>query len=88
MPSTSRRAATRSARGRADGRGLASPMPATVVRVIAEPGLRVSRGDTLVVLEAMKMELSIRAPHDGLVQAVHCTEGQLVQPGVVLVDLD
>jgi len=72
------------ARGR---EGLASPMPATVVRVVAQPGLRVARGDTLVVLEAMKMELSIRAPHDGLVQAVHCTEGQLVQPGVVLVDL-
>jgi 3-methylcrotonyl-CoA carboxylase alpha subunit len=74
---------------RARGRdGLASPMPATVVRVLAQPGVRVARGDTLVVLEAMKMELSIRAPHDGLVQAVHCTEGQLVQPGVALVDLD
>jgi 3-methylcrotonyl-CoA carboxylase alpha subunit len=76
---------------RAPGRGheaLAAPMPATVVRVVAAPGMRVSMGDALVVLEAMKMELPIRAPRDGVVSAVHCREGDLVQPGVVLVDLE
>jgi 3-methylcrotonyl-CoA carboxylase alpha subunit len=36
----------------------------------------------------MKMELPIRAPRDGVVTAVHCREGDLVQPGVVLVDLE
>jgi 3-methylcrotonyl-CoA carboxylase alpha subunit len=66
---------------------LAAPMPATVVRVVAAPGAKVSRGDTLIVLEAMKMELAIKAPADGVVTAVHCTEGQLVQPGVALVDV-
>jgi biotin carboxyl carrier protein len=76
------------ARTHARGReGLAAPMPATVVRVVAGPGTRVSMGDALVVLEAMKMELPIRAPRDGVVTAVHCREGDLVQPGVVLVDL-
>jgi biotin carboxyl carrier protein len=68
--------------------GLTAPMPATVVRVVASPGRRVSVGDALVVLEAMKMELPIRAPRDGVVTAVHCREGDLVQPGVVLVDLE
>jgi biotin carboxyl carrier protein len=67
---------------------LSAPMPATVVRVAAEVGARVSRGDSLVVLEAMKMELSIKAPADGVVTAVHCREGQLVQAGTVLVDLE
>jgi biotin carboxyl carrier protein len=39
------------------------------------------------MLEAMKMELPLRAPHDGVVRAVHCTPGQLVQPGIPLVEL-
>jgi len=38
------------------------------------------------VLEAMKMELPLRAPQDGTIAAVHCSEGQLVQPGIVLID--
>jgi 3-methylcrotonyl-CoA carboxylase alpha subunit len=79
------------ARRRSRGPGadrLAAPMPATVVTVPAVAGMRVARGDTLVVLEAMKMELPLRAPHAGVVRAVHCTEGELVQPGVTLVDLE
>lgn len=67
---------------------LSAPMPATVIRVTATLGAAVKRGDTLVVLEAMKMELPVRAPADGTVRAVHCREGQLVQPGVSLVELD
>jgi 3-methylcrotonyl-CoA carboxylase alpha subunit len=39
------------------------------------------------VLEAMKMELPIRAPREGIIAAVHCEPGELVQPGVALVDL-
>ncbi len=58
------------------------------VRVDAVPGARVRKGDTLLILEAMKMELPIRAPADGVVRAVHCREGELVTPGVALVDLD
>jgi len=76
---------------RADARGrdaLTSPMPATVVRIAAPAGTRVTKGDTLIVLEAMKMELPIRAAHDGIVRAVHCREGELVQPGVVLVEIE
>jgi biotin carboxyl carrier protein len=77
------------ARAQARGHeGLSAPMPATVVRVLARPGTRVSMGDTLVVLEAMKMELPIRATRDGVVSAVHCREGDLVQPGTVLVDME
>ena len=67
---------------------FASPMPATVVHVLVEPGAKVGRGDTLVVLEAMKMELPIRTPRDGVVRAVHCQVGELVQPGVNLLDLE
>ena len=45
------------------------------------------KGDTVVLLEAMKMELPLRAPADGTVAAVHCREGELVQAESVLVEL-
>ena len=80
--------ATGRARVRSASHDLASPMPATVIRVLVEPGATVARGDTLVMLEAMKMELPIRAPRDGVVRAVHCKSGELVQPGVNLLDLE
>ena len=67
---------------------LSAPMPATVVRVLVAPGDRVTRGAPLVLLEAMKMELPLRAPRDAIVEAVRCAEGELVQPGVPLIDLD
>jgi len=71
-----------------DEAALASPMPATVSAVKVKPGDRVSKGDVLVTLEAMKMELPIRAPRDGVVSRVACEPGELVQPGIPLVTLD
>lgn len=75
-------------RGRAGAGDLSSPMPATVVRVMVEIGDAVSRGQTLIMLEAMKMEVPIKAPADGVVTAVHCQPGELVQPGVALLDVE
>jgi biotin carboxyl carrier protein len=66
---------------------LAAPMPATVRQIRATVGDVVARGDTLVVLEAMKMELPLRANVDGTVVAVHCQIGELVAPGRNLVEL-
>ena len=70
-----------------DQDALSPPMSATVVRVLVAAGDAVRQGDTLVALEAMKMELPIRAPRDGIVRAILCQEGQLVQPGKALVEL-
>lgn len=67
---------------------LAAPMPASVLRVEVAPGQRVARGDVLIVLEAMKMELPLMAPRDGVVKAVRGRPGELVQPGVPLVELE
>ena len=67
---------------------LASPMPATVVDVRVAAGDRVSRGDVLVTVEAMKMELPIVAPRDATVTAVRCARGDLVQAGAPLVELE
>jgi acetyl/propionyl-CoA carboxylase alpha subunit len=78
-----------SRRGSARHHGtLAAPMPATVIRLQSASGDRVSRGDVLIVLEAMKMELPIRAPADGVVTAVNCRIGDLVQPGTALIEFD
>jgi 3-methylcrotonyl-CoA carboxylase alpha subunit len=66
---------------------LMAPMPATVLKVSAAPGAHVKAGDALVVLEAMKMEIALRAPHDGVVTAINCREGELVQPEMILVEL-
>jgi acetyl/propionyl-CoA carboxylase alpha subunit len=67
--------------------GMMAPMPATVVSIAAAPGTRVATGDPVVVLEAMKMELVVRAPRDGEVAAVHCRVGELVRPGTRLAEL-
>jgi biotin carboxyl carrier protein len=70
----------------AHGGSLSAPMPATVLRIQTSPGAVVKRGETLLVLEAMKMELPLRSPQDGTIETVHCREGELVQPGVSLVE--
>jgi biotin carboxyl carrier protein len=67
---------------------LTAPMPATVLAINVEAGQRVERGDVVMVLEAMKMELPIRSPRDGVVKAVRCQAGELVQPGATLLELD
>jgi 3-methylcrotonyl-CoA carboxylase alpha subunit len=72
---------------RDDADALAAPMPATVVRIEVSPGQTVSRDSLLVMLEAMKMELPIRAPRDGRVTAIHCQVGEIVQPGVPLLEI-
>ena len=73
---------------RGAGDQMAAPMPATVVKLLVAAGATVAEGDTLIVLEAMKMELPIRAPRAGVVKSIHCAEGDLVQPGVNLLELE
>jgi acetyl/propionyl-CoA carboxylase alpha subunit len=72
---------TRGARGAGS---LTAPMPGTVVRVETAPGDAVTAGQVLIVLEAMKMEHSVRAPRDGTVGDVRVSAGQAVDQGTVL----
>jgi biotin carboxyl carrier protein len=67
---------------------LTAPMPGTVIAINVAAGDAVKRGDILILLEAMKMELPVRAPGDGRVRAVHCRPGDLVQPETSLIDLE
>ncbi len=75
--------------GRASERGgrVTAPMPGRIVSVAVAAGDRVRTDAVLVVLEAMKMEHSIRSPADAAVAAVHCAVGDRVDEGVELVSL-
>ncbi|MGZ8709852.1 MAG: acetyl-CoA carboxylase biotin carboxyl carrier protein subunit [Thermoanaerobaculia bacterium] len=66
---------------------MAAPMPGLILKILVTKGDVVTKGAPLIVLEAMKMEHQIVATHDGTVSAVNCVEGELVQPGVDLVEL-
>ncbi|MEE9681613.1 acetyl/propionyl/methylcrotonyl-CoA carboxylase subunit alpha [Pseudomonas moraviensis] len=68
--------------------GLTAPMNGSIVRVLVETGQSVEAGAQLVVLEAMKMEHSIRAPHAGVIKALYCQEGDMVSEGSALVELE
>lgn len=63
---------------------ITAPMPGKVLKVLAAPGDTVVKGQTLLTLEAMKMENQIQAPHDGTVDSVPVGEGAEVQKGTVL----
>jgi biotin carboxyl carrier protein len=64
---------------------LDAPMPAQVTAVLVAPGDVVEAGATLVLLEAMKMELPLKSPFAGRIEAVHCAVGDRVAPGRILV---
>jgi biotin carboxyl carrier protein len=82
------RAAAKRRRASVAQGSLSAPMPATVRQVVTSPGAQVKQGDVLLVLEAMKMELPVRAPADGKVARVKCREGDLVQAGQELIELE
>jgi len=78
--------AARGTHGSTALRTLTAPMPATIVTVHVKAGDAVTKGQVLMLLEAMKMELPVRAPGDGVVAAVHGRGGELVQADTPLVE--
>jgi acetyl/propionyl-CoA carboxylase alpha subunit len=67
---------------------LSAPMPGTVQRILVEEGDSVDAGDVLMLLEAMKMELTVVAPAAGVVAAVLVAEGELVAAGQRLIEVE
>ncbi len=64
-----------------------SPIAGAVVSVLVSPGDRVRRDDPVAVIEAMKMQISIGAPLDGTVEAIHIASGDAVAPGQTICTL-
>ena len=87
-PTVTARAARPSSRRTATSAAgtVTAPMPATVIKVQVKAGDAVKKGDVVVVLEAMKMELPLRALGDGVVSAVRCREGELVAADATLIE--
>ena len=67
---------------------VCAEMVANVLQLVVAPGDAVAAGDTLLILESMKMEIPVLADADGTVAEVRVTEGDVVQEGDVLVVLD
>jgi len=68
-----------------EGGAISAPMPGTILRVAVASGDAVKQGDTLLILEAMKMENEILAPHDGTISEVKVAQGASVNAGDLLV---
>jgi biotin carboxyl carrier protein len=83
------RAAARSSANEAtQGRKLVASMPGRIVRVLCQPGAAVTQGAPLIVIEAMKMQNELCAKADAVVYAVHVSEGQTVERGEMLLELE
>ena len=67
---------------------VTSPMPGTVLAVKVAVGQSVKKGETVVLLEAMKMENEIPAPRDGVVASISVNKGSSVQAGDLLISLN
>jgi biotin carboxyl carrier protein len=75
--------------GGADGEGVVTvAMPGKVVTVDVEAGQEVTRGQRLLVIEAMKMENDVKSPRDGVVATVHVNTGDAVEAGQALIELE
>lgn len=68
--------------------GLTSPMPGKIFKVLKEAGSAVKKGEAILILEAMKMEHSIRSDKDGTVKKICYKVGELVQGGVTLAEVE
>lgn len=65
-----------------------APMPGLVVGVNVEIGQAVTRGDALLILEAMKMENVLKSPGDGVVKSINVSKGMAVDKGAVLIEME
>jgi 3-methylcrotonyl-CoA carboxylase alpha subunit len=67
---------------------IVAPLPGTVVAVLAEVGAKLEKGAAILTLEVMKMEQTLRAPFDGVLKAIKCKVGDIVQEGVELAEVE
>lgn len=67
---------------------LLAPMPGLIIKVEAETGQKVAKGDGLIIMEAMKMENELRAVHSGIIKQIHVQAGQTVDKNQILMTIE
>lgn len=67
---------------------IKAPMPGTLIQILQTKGSKVKEGETLAVVEAMKMEHALKAPFNGVVKNVHCSEKSRVDKDQVILSLE
>ena len=72
----------------AEAGAMISPMPGKIFKIVKEVGQTVKKGDTILIMEAMKMEHPVKASSDGVIKNIFFQEGQQVDGGVELVSID
>ena len=88
MPAPKAPAAAPKAAGAAGGIKVEAGAAGKVFKVEASVGQKVSRGDTVIILEAMKMEIPVVAPEDGTVASIDVAVGDAVEAGAVMATLN
>ncbi|CAK83317.1 unnamed protein product (macronuclear) [Paramecium tetraurelia] len=74
--------------GHGNNKEIVAPMPCTLTKVNVKVGQKVKRGDILIIMEAMKMEHTIKAAIDGEVKEIRYKEGQFIEAGAMIVKLE
>ena len=74
--------------GAGSANDLTAQFPGKVRKLLIKEGVKVSEGDPLLLVEAMKMEFTVKAPSNGKVKAILVTEGQQLTPGTLLIDFE
>ena len=72
----------------ANPKQIGATMPGTILKVVVSKGAKVSRGDHLLITEAMKMETTVQAPVDGVVKEIYTTAGDTISTGDLLIELE
>ncbi|SMO87056.1 Biotin-requiring enzyme [Saccharicrinis carchari] len=86
-PSTRYNVASRN-NAKSSDREIISPMPGRIVRIMVSVGSFINEGDTALVVSAMKMESEFKAPISGIVRKINVAEGDTVDGGITLVEID
>ncbi|MGQ9820022.1 MAG: acetyl-CoA carboxylase biotin carboxyl carrier protein subunit [Candidatus Kapaibacteriales bacterium] len=66
---------------------ITAPMPGLVVKILAQEGMQVKKGEKVIIIEAMKMENALHSPISGYIKKVFVQEGKPVEKGALLVEI-
>ncbi len=70
------------------GNGVTAPLPGLIIDILVSENASVKSGQTIAIMEAMKMENQIKAPHDGIVKKIYFSKGESISEGDVILEIE